>query len=107
LGSSDTSFICSARYSSGEESIDSAVRMTTWRTSRHQVYATLNAGNTGNGGEERGLTPRSGRRRNSENSASNDDSGCTIAAEEWEAAWNAITNNTPLPAETSVGTLNA
>jgi hypothetical protein len=78
LGSSDTPFICSARYSSGEESIDSTIRMTTWRTARHQVYATLNAGNAGNGGEEGDRTPRSGRRRNSENSASNDDSDYTI-----------------------------
>lgn len=45
LGSSDTPFVCSARYSSGEESIDNAVRMTTWRMARHQVYVTLNTAN--------------------------------------------------------------
>ena len=108
LGSDDTPFVCSARYSSGEESIDNAARTATWRMTHHQIYAILNAVNTGNGGGEEGeRTPRASRRRNSENSASNDDSDYTIAEEEWEAARAAITNNTPLPAGTSVGTLNA
>ncbi|KAK1699286.1 hypothetical protein QYE76_015983 [Lolium multiflorum] len=74
----------------------------------HQIYAILNAGSTRNGGEEEGdRTPHANRRCNSENSASNDDSDYTIAEEEWEAAQDAITNNTPLPAGTSLGTLNA
>ncbi|KAK1698062.1 hypothetical protein QYE76_014759 [Lolium multiflorum] len=103
LGSSDTPFIYSARYSSGEESIDIAVRKTTWKTARHQVYATLNAGNAGNGGEEGDRTPappRTGRRCNFENSANNN-SDYTIVEEEWVAARAAVFNNTPLPAGTS------
>jgi hypothetical protein len=108
LGSSDTPFVCSARYSSGEESIDNVARTAAWGMAHHQVYATLNAGNAVNGGREEGdRTPRAGRRRNSENNASNDDSDYTIAEEKWEAAQAAITDNTPLPAGTLVGTLNA
>jgi hypothetical protein len=76
--------------------------MPIWKTAHHQIYAT----NAANGGEEGDPTPRSSRRRNLENSASNHDSDYTIAEEEWVAARAAIFNNTPLPTGTSVGTLN-
>jgi hypothetical protein len=104
LGSDDTPFVCSANYSSGEESIDSVARTTTWRTVHHQIYAILSAANEGEEGER---TPHASRYRNPENSASNDDSDYTIAEEEWAAARAAILNNTGLPSGTSVGTLNA
>ncbi|KAK1602749.1 hypothetical protein QYE76_016411 [Lolium multiflorum] len=99
LGSYDTPFVCSAKYSSGEESIDNAARTTTWRMAHHQIYDVLNAGN---GGEEEGeRTPRASRRCNAGNSANNDDSVYTIPEEEWEAARAGITNNTRLPFGTS------
>jgi hypothetical protein len=50
LGSSDTPFICSAQYSSGEDSVDSVAKEVTWRAARHQVYAANNIGNARNGG---------------------------------------------------------
>ncbi|KAK1660440.1 hypothetical protein QYE76_048599 [Lolium multiflorum] len=106
LGSSDTPFICNARYSSGEDSVGSIVRRTTRRTAHHQVYVANNTGNTRHGGDG-DRTPRSSRRASFENSASNRDSDYTIADEEWAAARTAVLNNTPLPAGTSVGTLNA
>ncbi|KAK1651703.1 hypothetical protein QYE76_069508 [Lolium multiflorum] len=103
LGSSDTPFICNAQYSSGEDSVDNIVRGTTRRTAHHQVYAANNTGHRGNGDH----TPRSSRRASFENNANNRDSDYTIADEEWAAARAAVLNNTPLPAGTSVGTLNA
>ncbi|KAK1683241.1 hypothetical protein QYE76_044089 [Lolium multiflorum] len=106
LGSSDTPFICSAQYSSGEDGVDSIVKEGTWRTARHQVYAANNTGNARNGGGGE-HTPRSSRRRSFENSDSNHSSDYIIAEEEWAAATAAVLNNTPLPAGTSVGTLNA
>ncbi|KAK1662933.1 hypothetical protein QYE76_051092 [Lolium multiflorum] len=106
LGSSDTPFICNARYSSGEDSVGSIVPRTTRRTAHHQVYVANNTGNTRHGGDG-DRTPRSSRRASFENSASNRDSDYTIADEEWAAARTAVLNNTPLPAGTSVGTLNA
>jgi hypothetical protein len=51
--------------------------------------------------------PRSSRRHNYENNASNNNSDYTIAEEEWAAARAAVVNNKPLPAGTTVGTLNA
>ncbi|KAK1616993.1 hypothetical protein QYE76_022510 [Lolium multiflorum] len=106
LGSSDTPFICSAQYSSGEDSVDSAVKEGTGKTARHQVYAANNTGNARNMGEGE-HTPRSSRRRSFGNSASNHGSDYTTAEEEWEAARAAVLNNTPLPVGASVGTLNA
>ncbi|KAK1629247.1 hypothetical protein QYE76_003562 [Lolium multiflorum] len=106
LGSSDTPFICNARYSSGEDSVGSIARKATRRTAHHQVYVANNTGNTRHGGSG-DRTPRSSRRASFENSASNRDSDYTIADEEWAAARTAVLNNTPLPAGTSVGTLNA
>ncbi|KAK1695929.1 hypothetical protein QYE76_012626 [Lolium multiflorum] len=106
LGSSDTPFICNAQYSSGEDSVGSIARRTTRRTAHHQVYVANNTGNTRRGGDG-DRTPRSSRRASFENSASNRDSDYTIADEEWAAARTAVLNNTPLPAGTSVGTLNA
>jgi hypothetical protein len=103
LGSSDTPFICSARYSSGEDSVGSVVKEANWKVAHHQVYAANNAGN-GGGGDH---TPRSSRQYNGENSASNNNSDNTIAEEEWAAARAAVLNNTPLPAGISVRTLNA
>ncbi|KAK1660943.1 hypothetical protein QYE76_049102 [Lolium multiflorum] len=79
---------------------------TTRRTAHHQVYVANNTGNTRRRGDE-DHTPRSSRRASFENSASNRDSDYTIADEEWAAARAAVLNNTPLPAGTSVGTLNA
>jgi hypothetical protein len=106
LGSSDTPFICSARYSSEEDSVGSIIKEPNWKAAHHQVYATNNTGNTGNGGGG-DHTPRSSRRYNGENSASNNNNDYTIAEEEWAAARAAVLNNTLLPAGTSVGTLNA
>ncbi|KAK1695364.1 hypothetical protein QYE76_012061 [Lolium multiflorum] len=106
LGSSDTPFICNARYSSGEDSVGSIARRATRRTAHHQVYVANNTGNTRHGGDG-DRTPRSSRRASFENSASNRDSDYTITDEEWAAARTAVLNNTPLPAGTSVGTLNA
>ncbi|KAK1680934.1 hypothetical protein QYE76_041782 [Lolium multiflorum] len=100
LGSSDTPFICNARYSSGEDSVGSIVPRTTRRTAHHQVYVANNTGNTRHGGDG-DRTPRSSRRASFENSASNRDSDYTIADEEWAAARTAVLNNTPLPAGTS------
>ncbi|KAK1650409.1 hypothetical protein QYE76_068214 [Lolium multiflorum] len=104
LGSDDTLFVCSANYSSGEESIDSVVMMATWRVAHHQIYAILNSAH---GGEEGERTSHASRRHNPENSASNDDSDYTIAEEEWAAARAAILSNVGLPSRTSIGTLNA
>ncbi|KAK1612083.1 hypothetical protein QYE76_035756 [Lolium multiflorum] len=95
-----------AQYSSGEDSIDSTIQGTTRRTAHHQVYVANNTGNTRRRGDE-DHTPRSSRRASFKNSASNRDSDYTIADEEWAAARAAVLNNTPLPAGTSVGTLNA
>ncbi|KAK1617433.1 hypothetical protein QYE76_022950 [Lolium multiflorum] len=106
LGSSDTPFICSAQYSSGEDSVDIIVKEGTWKTTCLQVYAANNTGNARNGGEGE-HTPRSSRRRSFGNSASNHGSDYTIAEEEWAAARAAVLNNTPLPVGASVGTLNA
>ncbi|KAK1665874.1 hypothetical protein QYE76_054033 [Lolium multiflorum] len=103
LGSSDTPFICNARYSSGEDSVGSIVPRTTRRTAHHQVYVANNTGNTRHGGDG-DRTPRSSRRVSFENSASNRDSDYTIADEEWAAARTAVLNNTPLPAGTSRAT---
>ncbi|KAK1650152.1 hypothetical protein QYE76_067957 [Lolium multiflorum] len=100
LGSSDTPFICNARYSSGEDSVGSITRRATRRTAHHQVYVANNTGNTRHGGDG-DRTPRSSRRASFENSASNRDSDYTIADEEWAAARAAVLNNTPLPAGTS------
>ncbi|KAK1679249.1 hypothetical protein QYE76_040097 [Lolium multiflorum] len=100
LGSSDTPFICNAQYSSGEDSVDIVVRGVTRGAAPHQVYVA----NRGDGDR----TPRSSRRASFENSASNNNNGDhTIAEEEWAAAKAAVLNNTPLPAGTTVGTLNA
>ncbi|KAK1686410.1 hypothetical protein QYE76_047258 [Lolium multiflorum] len=106
LGSSDTPFICNAQYSSGEDSVGSIARRATRRTAHHQVYVANNTGSTRRGGDG-DRTPRSSRRASFEDSASNRDSDYTIADEEWAAARTAVLNNTPLPAGTSVGTLNA
>jgi hypothetical protein len=83
LGSADTSFVCSAKYSSDEESIDSITRTATWRVAHHQIYAILNSVN-GEGPSEGEHTPHVNRggRRNVENSASNDDGAYTITEEE-------------------------
>ncbi|KAK1666086.1 hypothetical protein QYE76_054245 [Lolium multiflorum] len=70
LGSSDTPFICNARYSSGEDSVGSIARRATRRTAHHQVYVANNTGNTRHGGDG-DRTPRSSRRASFENSASN------------------------------------
>ncbi|KAK1628815.1 hypothetical protein QYE76_003130 [Lolium multiflorum] len=99
LGSSDTPFICNAYYSSGEDIIGSITRGDTRRVAPLQVYV------ANRGDEDR--TPRSSRRASFENSASNNNSDHTIAEEEWAAAKAAMLNNTPLPAGTTVGTLNA
>ncbi|KAK1604027.1 hypothetical protein QYE76_027700 [Lolium multiflorum] len=99
LGSSDTPFICNAYYSSGEDSIGSITQGDTRRVAPLQVYV------ANRGDEDR--TPRSSRRASFENSASNNNSDHTIAEEEWAAAKAAMLNNTPLPAGTTVGTLNA
>ncbi|KAK1695964.1 hypothetical protein QYE76_012661 [Lolium multiflorum] len=99
LGSSDTPFICNAYYSSGEDSIDSITQGDTRRVAPLQVYV------ANRGDEDR--TPRSSRRASFENSASNNNSDHTIAEEEWAAAKAAVLNDTPLPAGTTVGTLNA
>ncbi|KAK1695348.1 hypothetical protein QYE76_012045 [Lolium multiflorum] len=85
LGSSDTPFICNARYSSGEDSVGNIARGTTRRTAHHQVYVANNTGNTRHGGDG-DCTPRSSRRASFENSASNRNSDYTIADEEWAAA---------------------
>ena len=106
LGSSDTPFICSAQYSSGEDSVDIVVKGVTWKAAHHQVYAANNTGNARNRGDG-DHTHRSSRRLSFENSASNNNSDYTIAEEEWAAARAAVLNNTSLPAGTSVGTLNA
>jgi hypothetical protein len=103
LGLDDTPFVCSANYSSGEESIDNIVRTATWRVAHHQIYAILNS-ITGDEGER---TPRANRSRNVENSSSNDNSDYTITEEEWEISRAAITNNTRFPSGTSAGILNA
>ncbi|KAK1610840.1 hypothetical protein QYE76_034513 [Lolium multiflorum] len=103
LGSSDTPFICNAP--SGED-ISTARPGNHPKTAHHQVYVANNTGNTRRRGDEE-HTPRSSRRASFENSASNRDSDYTIADEEWAAARAAVLNNTPLPAGTSVGTLNA
>ena len=99
LGSSDTPFICNAYYSSGEDSIGSITQGDTRRVAPLQVYV------ANRGDEDR--TPRSSRRASFENSASNNNSDHTIAEEEWAAAKPAVLNDTPLPAGTTVGTLNA
>jgi hypothetical protein len=78
LGSGDTPFVCSANYSSGEESIDSIARTATWKVAHHQIYAILNPVD----GEEGERTPRASRRRNVENNSSNDNSDYTITEEE-------------------------
>jgi hypothetical protein len=45
LGSDDTPFVCSANYSSDEESIDSgAARTATWKVTHHEIYVILNSG---------------------------------------------------------------
>ena len=106
LGSSDTPFICSAQYSSEEDSVDSVIKGATWKVAHHQVYAANNTGNARSRGDG-DHTPRSSRRPSFENSASNNNSDYTIAEEEWAAARAAVLNNTSLPAGTSVGTLNA
>jgi hypothetical protein len=82
LGLDDTSFVCSAKYSSGEESIDNIARVTTWRVAHHQIYAILNP-ITGEGPSDGEHTPRvnPGGHRNIETSASNDDSTYTITEE--------------------------
>ncbi|KAK1662699.1 hypothetical protein QYE76_050858 [Lolium multiflorum] len=87
------------RYSSGEDSVDSIVQGVTRGAAHHQVYVA----NRGDGDR----TPRSSRRASFENSASNNNNDHTIAEEEWAAAKAAVLNNTPLPAGTTVGTLNA
>jgi hypothetical protein len=89
--------------SSADESIDNIARTATWKVAHHHIYDILNSGD----GEEGEHAPRASRRRNVENSSSNDNSDYTITEEEWEAARAAITNNTRLPSRTSTGTLNA
>jgi hypothetical protein len=42
LGLDDTPFVCNARYSSDEESIDNIARAATWRVMHHQIYTILN-----------------------------------------------------------------
>jgi hypothetical protein len=78
LSSDDTSFVCSANYSSGEESIDSIARTATWKVAHHQIYAILNPID----GDEGERTPHASRCHNVENSSSNDNSDYTITEEE-------------------------
>jgi hypothetical protein len=75
LGLDDTPFICIAKYSSDEESIDSVAGGATWNVAHHQIYAILNSVN-GEGPSEGEHTPHVNRRgcHNVENSASNDNS---------------------------------
>jgi hypothetical protein len=73
LGSSDTPFICSAQYSSGEDSVDIIVKEVTWKAAHHQVYVANNTGNARNRGDG-DYTPHSSRRLSFENSASNNNS---------------------------------
>jgi hypothetical protein len=87
----------------GEESIDIIVRTATWKVAHHQIYGILNPVN----GDEGERTPIANRRRNIEDSASNDDSDYTITEEEWEIARAAVTINTRFPSGTSAGILNA
>ncbi|KAK1631461.1 hypothetical protein QYE76_005776 [Lolium multiflorum] len=42
LGSDDTTFVCSANYSSDEESIDNFTGTATWKVAHHQICAILN-----------------------------------------------------------------
>jgi hypothetical protein len=59
-------------------------------------------------GEEIEHTPCANhRRRNIEDSASNDNSDYTVTEEEWEIARAAITNNTRIPSGALAETLNA
>jgi hypothetical protein len=103
LGLDDTPFVCSANYSSGEESIDNIVRTATWKLAHHQIYAILNSINEYEG--ER--IPRANMRRNIEKSSSNNNSDYTITEEEWEIARASITNNIRFPSGTSAEILNA
>jgi hypothetical protein len=100
-------FVCSAKYTSDEETIDSIARATTWSVAHHQIYAILNP-IYGEGPSEGEHTPRVNRGcRNVGHSASNDNSDYTITEEEWEIACVVIANNTRVPSGVSAGTLNA
>jgi hypothetical protein len=101
-------FICSAKYSFDEESIDNITREATWRAAHHQIYAILNPVTRVDLFEgEHTPCVNHGGRCNIEASASNDDSAYTINEEEWEIARNAIANNTRIPSGASAGTHNA
>jgi hypothetical protein len=85
LGSDDTPFVCSAKYSSDEESIDNITMATASKAAHHQIYAIIKP-HTGVELSEGERTPHVNRdgRRNAEASGSNDDSAYTITGKEWE-----------------------
>jgi hypothetical protein len=111
IGSEASPFVCGIKYSSDEESIDEytdAAPLTRMQAAHHQISVIINA-QTGaeiSSGEH---TPRANdeRRRDCEASGSNANTTFSVSREEWDAARNAVVNNTRLPVEVSVGTLNA
>ena len=108
LGSDASPFVCSAKYSSDEESIDNIAPIAAARAAHHQICVIINP-QTGVEISEGERTPRANRerRRDAEASGSNADSTHTVTREEWETARNAVVNNTRLPVGVSAGTLNA
>ncbi|KAK1603321.1 hypothetical protein QYE76_016673 [Lolium multiflorum] len=98
LGSSDTPFICNAHYSSGDDSIDSIARGDTRRAAPHQVYVA---------NRETGIAPPVHGRASLRTAPGTITATTPSREEEWAAAKAAVLNNTPLPAGTTVGTLNA
>jgi hypothetical protein len=108
LGSDDTPFVYSAKYSFDKQSIDNITVEAASKAAHHHVYSIINPhrGVEISEGERTPCVNRDGR-RNAEACGSNDDSAYTITGEEWEIARNAIANNTRILAGASAETLNA
>jgi hypothetical protein len=95
LGSDASPFVCSAKYSSDVETIGNIASIAAAGAAHRQICVIINP-QTGVEISEGERTARANRerRRDAEASGSNADNTHTVTREEWEAARNAVVNNT-------------
>jgi hypothetical protein len=100
-------FVCDIKYSSDEE-LGNIVPLNTMQAAHQQTCVIINAptGAEIPAGER---TPHANdeRRQDDKASGSNAKSTFSVSQEEWDAARNAVVNNTCFPIGVSAGTLNA
>jgi hypothetical protein len=111
LGSDAPPFVCGTKYSSDEESVDNhgdIIRLPAARLARYQVSIIIDpvTGVETPAGSN-AWRANNDRRRNGEASGSDTNTTISVSQSEWDAAQNAVVNNTCLPLGVSQGTLNA